>query len=143
MDINDLDPAVRLAVSVIRRCLAGEAINVPSRIMPRYANAFHRCHENVRDWVSRAPEYAQVYGFLVADRRPFSDGTLVIAHSVVRAPDGSLHDITPNELEISYSFVPHAGTPQEFELIGDAVNPDGMVEVPHSLLYPLLRDAGL
>jgi hypothetical protein len=59
-----------------------------------------------------------------------------MAHSVVRAPDGSLHDITPNELEVSYSFVPHTGTQEEFELIA-AVEPFTL-EVPHSLLSPIL-----
>ena len=51
------------------------------------------------------------------------------------APDGSLNDITPSEFDVLYPFVPHTGTPEEFELI--AASEPFMVEVPNALLRQL------
>jgi hypothetical protein len=73
-----------------------------------------------------------VFGFLVG---PSLYGTLVIAHSAVGAPDGSLNDITPSESEFAYPFVSHTGSREEFELIA-AVDPF-MIEVPNRLLDEL------
>jgi hypothetical protein len=138
MDLNDLDPATRLAIIVIKRCIAGEGVELQQKIPTRYEPTLHRCHDNVREFVAKYPKCKHVYGFFIADRRPLSDGTLVIPHSAVEAPDGSLNDITPSELDVRYPFVPHTGTREEFELIA-AAEPF-MIEVPHLLLRQFLRD---
>ncbi len=43
--------------------------------------------------------------------------TIVIAHSVVSDTDGTLCDITTNELDVRLPFVRHVVAPEEFELI--------------------------
>jgi hypothetical protein len=136
MDLTELDPRFRFAVGIVRRCLAGEGIELQQKELKRYEPTVHRCHDNVREFVEKYPACTHVRGFLVANRQPIADTTLVIAHSVVGAPDGSLHDITPSELDASYPFVPHTGTPEEFELI--AASDPFMVEIPNDLLRDLL-----
>jgi hypothetical protein len=139
MDLKDLDPAMRLAISVIKRCVAGEGVELEQKTLRDWNPTAHLCHDNVREWVKLYPKYTHVYGFFVADRRPISNGTLVIPHSAVGGPDGSLNDITPSELDVRYPFVPHTGTPEEFELIA-AAEPF-TIEVPHRLLFKFLKQA--
>jgi hypothetical protein len=61
----------------------------------------HYCHANVDIWVARCPEYEPVRGWVIFDlsRMPpsmkVSPHLQFSAHSVVRAPDGKLIDITP------------------------------------------------
>ena len=129
---------MRLAISVIKRCLAGEGVELQQKTLRDWQPTPHRCHDNVREWVKLYPKYIHVRGFLIADHRPNSDGTLVIAHSVVGAPDGSLNDITPSELDVAYPFVTHTGKNEEFDLIAGSER--FMVEVPHPLLYQFLAD---
>jgi hypothetical protein len=133
--MSDLDPAMQLALSVIKRAVAGECVELQQKELRDWQPTAHLCHENVRQWVKLYPKYTHVYGFLVANQMPTLDSTLVIAHSVVGAPDGSLNDITPSESYFRYSFVRHLGTREEFELI--AAEPH-MVEVPNSLVRELV-----
>src|SRR5258706_3222356 len=135
MDLENLDERMRLAIGVIRRCLAGEGVELQQKTLTRYDPTLHRCHDNVREFVAKFPAYTHVCGFFVANRQPIADTTLVIAHSAVRAPDGSLNDITPSELDVRHPFVPHTGTPEQFELI--AATEPFMVEVPNALLRAL------
>lgn len=135
MDISDLDHRMRLAVDIIQRCLAGEGVELQEKILTRYEPSLHRCHDNVREFVEKYPHLTHVLGFYVANRLPIADTTLVIAHSVVGAPDGSLNNITPSELDVRYPFVPHTGTPEEFALI--AASEPYMVEIPNALLRRL------
>jgi hypothetical protein len=137
VELNDLDPAMRVALSVIKRCVAGEGAPLVERTLKHYDPTLHRCHDNVREFVEKYPECKQVFGFLVAQRQMLDD-TLVIAHSAVGTPDGLLVDITPSESEFAYPFVPHVGTLEEFDLI--AVDPF-MVAVPNSLVRQFLADA--
>jgi hypothetical protein len=130
MELNDLDPAMRLAISVIKRVIAGECGPLEQKGLKHYDPTLHRCHDNVREFVEKFPECKHVFGFLVAQRKILDD-TLVIAHSAVETPDGSLVDITPSESEFAYPFVRHVGTPEEFDLI--AVKPH-MIGVPNSLV---------
>ncbi len=125
---------MRLAVGVIQRCLNGEGVQVQLKTLRRFNATPNRCHDNVREFVAMHPECKQVFGFFVAPM-PISNGLLVIPHSVVGAPDGSLNDITPSELDVLYPFVPHVGTDEEFKLIA-AVEPFTL-EVPHRLLDSL------
>jgi len=135
MDLEKLDERMRLAIGVIRRCLAGEGVELKQKTLTHYDPTLHRCHDNVREFVEKFPECTHVRGFFVANRQPIADTTLVIAHSAVGAPDGSLNDITPSELDVRHPFVPHIGTPEQFELI--AANEPFMVEVPNALLREL------
>jgi|SRR5580658_247092 hypothetical protein len=130
MELNDLDPAMRLAISVIQRCVAGQGVELQQKVLVHYEPTLHRCHDNVREFVEKFPECKHVFGFLVAQRKLLDD-TLVIAHSAVETPEGSLVDITPSESEFAYPFVRHVGTPEEFDLI--AADPF-MIEVPNSLV---------
>jgi hypothetical protein len=131
VQLSDLDPAMRLAISVIKRAVAGEGAPLEERTLKHYDTTPHRCHDNVRAFVALYPECGHVFGFLVAQRELFDD-TLVIAHSAVRTPDGALVDITQSESEYRYTFVPHVGTPEEFELIAA---PPYMVGVPNTLVW--------
>ncbi len=136
MDVSDLDRRMRLAIGIIQRCLAGEGVELQQKTLTRYDPTPHRCHDNVREFVEKYPKCTHIRGFLVANRQPIADTTLVIAHSAVGAPDGSLNDITPSELAARYPFVPHAGTPEDFELI--AAREPYMVEISNVLLRRLL-----
>jgi hypothetical protein len=130
MELSDLDPAMRLAISVIKRCVVGEGVPLEYRTLKHFKPTPHRCHDNVREFVALYPNYCHVFGFLVAQRKILDD-TLVIAHSAVGMPDASLVDITPSESDFTYPFVRHEGTPEEFQLI--AADPH-MVEVPNSFV---------
>ena len=131
---SELDPALTLAVSVIRRALAGECVELKEKVLRDYVPTAHLCHENVREWVKLYPKYKHVYGFLVANQREI-DTSIVIAHSAVEDIDGALNDITPNDAKCRYPFVRHVGTEAEFELI--AGKEPFFLEVPNSLLREL------
>lgn len=132
---SELGPAMSLAISVIRRCVAGDCVPLVEKTLIRYDPTPHRCHDNVREWVALHPEFQHVRGFLVANRQPISDGTLVIPHSAVADTDGTLCDITPSQLDVRLPFVRHVGTPEEFELI--AAHEPFTLEVPNGLLRHL------
>ena len=135
MSEADLDPAMRLAVSVIRRARAGECVELIEMVLKRFEATPHRCHDNVREWVAMHPELEHVRGFLVANQAEI-DTSLVISHSVVGVPkDGTVRDITPNDAKYRYPFVRHIGTLEEFELI--AGKEPFMLEVPNALLRKL------
>ena len=135
MDLNDFDRRTQLAIGIIQRCLAGEGVELRQKTLRRYEPSLHRCHDNAREFVEKYPELTHVRGFLVANRQPVADTTLVIAHSAVGASDGSLNDITPSELDVRYPFVPHTGSLEDFELI--AASEPFMVEIPNALLRQL------
>lgn len=131
---EDLAPAMRLAISVIRRCLAGDCVKLVEKTPTFYQPTPHRCHDNVREWVTLYPKYTHVRGFLVANQAAI-DTSIVIAHSVVADTDGTLCDITPTEAEFRYPFVRHVGTLEEFELI--AGREPFTLEIPNALLRRL------
>jgi hypothetical protein len=131
----ELDPAMLLAISVIKRCLAGEGVETRQMVLRDWQPTTHMCHDNVREWVAMHPQHKHVFGFLVANRYPISNGTLVVPHSVVGDTDGTLCDITPSELMVRYPFVPHVGTTEEFKLIAD--KEPFTLEVPNALLLQL------
>src|ERR1700738_3971108 len=109
-----LDPATLLAISVIRRAVAGEGVELRQKVLRHDDPTAHRCHDNVREWVKLYPKLKHVYGFFAANQGATS---VVIAHSAVEEPDGTLCDITPSESKCRYPFVRHVGTEAEFELI--------------------------
>lgn len=136
MDLNKLDPVMRLALSVIKRAVAGDCGPLVEKTLAHYEPTLHRCHDNVREFVAMHPEHKHVFGFLVAQRPAFDD-SLVIAHSAVETPEGLLVDITPSESEFAYPFVRHVGTREEFDLIAN----EHMVEVPNFLVRELVLEA--
>jgi hypothetical protein len=86
------------------------------------------CYDNTRRYVELNPQYKEIRGWLVLDRRIIA--TLVgqqsfvelIAHSVVESSSGTLLDITPvvPDLESPHPFLKHLGTEDEFApLIAD------------------------
>jgi hypothetical protein len=79
------------------------------------------CHHNVDVWVWKCPEYEAIRGWVVFEdfatnphfrRNPF---VRFAAHSIIRAPDGKLLDITPNFMSQPYPFMIHPGTTEEFD----------------------------
>jgi hypothetical protein len=133
---EDLSPEARLAISIIRRCLAGEGAPLVEMELRDYDATPNACHNNVAEWVAEHPEHEHVRGFLVANRAPWgSDGTIVVAHSVVGDADGVLRDITPNVIGVRLPFVRHLGTRDEFNLIAE--HEPFTYEVPNSLLRRL------
>jgi hypothetical protein len=79
------------------------------------------CHANVDVWVRRSPQYQAIRGWVIFEdfatnpvfrRNPF---VRFLAHSIIRAPDGKLLDITPNDLSQPYPFMTHPGTIEEFD----------------------------
>jgi hypothetical protein len=134
MASNKLDPATKLAVSVIRRALAGESVALMEKVLRGYEPTPHRCHDNVREWVTLYPKYKHLYGFLVANQQEI-DTSIVIAHSAIEDTDGTLCDITPSDAMCRYPFVRHVGTEVEFELI--AGKEPFFLEIPNSLLRKL------
>jgi hypothetical protein len=135
MESPHFDPRLQFAIGIVRRCLGGEGIELQQKVLKYYEPTLHRCHDNVREFVEKFPECIHVRGFLVANRQPIADTTLVIAHSVVGAPDGSLNDIRSSEIETSFPFVRHTGTLDDFERIA-AAEPF-MIEVPNAILRNL------
>jgi hypothetical protein len=62
------------------------------------------CHHNVTYFCEHNQEYAPVRGWLYFDL-PGLDFAKFLSHSVVRAPDGTLYDITPWEATQHYGFL--------------------------------------
>lgn len=131
---SELTPAMSLAISVIKRCVAGDCVPLVEKALRDYQPTPHRCHDNVREWVALYPKYQQVRGFLVANQAE-TDTSLVIAHSVVKDTDGTLCDITPTDAFFRYPFVTHLGSLEEFNLI--AAQEPFMLELPNALLRKL------
>jgi hypothetical protein len=104
------DPARVLAVDICRRARDGEGVVL--REMEERLPA-HNCHENVREWVGLHPEFRQVYGFCVIGE---PDSTVILAHSAIEAPDGTLWNITASNYP-RLLFVRHVGPEADFNLI--------------------------
>ena len=52
------------------------------------------CHGNVSELCAHDPTYTPIRGWLYFDLGGHLDWVLFVAHSVVRAPDAQLYDIT-------------------------------------------------
>jgi hypothetical protein len=85
-----------------------------------------KSHENVDTWCANQPDFQAVRGWIVADTRKRNKRVTFMPHSVVRAADGMLADITlsagvpPQALSFiapMTRFLPHDGTAEEFETI--------------------------
>lgn len=64
----------------------------------------NKCHDNVAVFCEHKPDHAPVRGWLYLDLPEF-EFVQFLAHSVVRAPDGVLVDITPWEATQHYPFL--------------------------------------
>jgi hypothetical protein len=77
----------------------------------------NKCHENVDIWVRENANlgYFAVRGWINTPH--LSQGVRLTAHSVVKAPNGRLFDITPftdERLRATTRFVPHIGSDDSF-----------------------------
>ena len=73
------------------------------------------CHANVSTWCKNMPKYTAVRGWLYFDYVDALPYVLFNAHSVIRAPDGRLWDITPTLASQPYPFLSTEGTDGEYE----------------------------
>jgi hypothetical protein len=77
----------------------------------------NRCHTNVTQWVAAHAGHRHVRGWLVTES---CGGYIFDGHSVVGI-GAVLLDITPRSDEFVRRFLPHEGTPEEFELLPQQV----------------------
>jgi hypothetical protein len=81
----------------------------------------HYCHANVDIWVARCPEYEPIRGWVVFDLSQMPSSMKVrphfqfSAHSVARAPNGKLLDITPQTTMDLYPFIRHPDGDEDFD----------------------------
>jgi hypothetical protein len=75
-----------------------------------------RCHENAEAFFVSHPDHPPVRGWLVTELGNAPGYFRLVAHSVNRAPDGTLVDVTPlSEMDRkAYRFVAHEGTEERF-----------------------------
>ncbi|MEY8210911.1 MAG: hypothetical protein RPT00_01510, partial [Gammaproteobacteria bacterium] len=72
----------------------------------------------VSDWCENNPAYTPVRGWLYFDL-PGLPQVKFVSHSVVRAPDNELYDITPSNASKDYPFVEGNLSEEEYaDLIG-------------------------
>jgi hypothetical protein len=87
--------------------------------LPGWSPAEKECHRNADYWCLHNPGHLALSGWMVFDwtaaflldqpsRYHFT------AHSVVRAPNGALFDLTPSQAHQRYPFLPHPGPDEEF-----------------------------
>jgi hypothetical protein len=91
-----------------------EAVRVP--FLPNPLGDVAECHANVDAWVASHSDYEAVRGWVTCVS--FGElGARLTAHSVVRSPDGRLHDITPlidEAVRAGMHFVEHHGSDELF-----------------------------
>src|SRR4051812_19539752 len=81
------------AADLYARAVYAEKVPAKSVALGAWKPVASQCHDNVAIWVKADRNFAPVTGWLYFDldgKKPFVRFT---AHSVVRAPDGSLWDI--------------------------------------------------
>jgi hypothetical protein len=111
------DALKEYAAQLYARRSEGVIVQPASAAMGNWAPDPNNCHLNVETWVLNNPEYGAVRGWLYfdfADALPF---VRFVAHSVVRAPDGVMYDITPSNTTAQYPFITAEMSDQEFEEI--------------------------
>lgn len=85
------------------------------------------CHANVSAWCSNVQGYEAVRGWLYFDLANALPYVLFNAHSVVRAPDGKLWDITPAQASQLYPFIVAEETEEEYARLIES----GVVRLKH------------
>ena len=63
------------------------------------------CHANVTEACAHDPSYLPVRGWLYFDFGGLIDRVQFLAHSAIRAPDGVVYDITPQQASQQYPFL--------------------------------------
>lgn len=71
------------------------------------------CHHNVTKFCDSNPDYIPVRGWLYFDL-PGLNVAKFLSHSVVRAPNGTLYDITPSNATARYPFLAANLTADEY-----------------------------
>lgn len=107
--IVTLDQWTVYAAAVVAR--RDQAVSVPFRevLLAGWEPALNDCHKNVDAWVCANPGHTAMRGWLT------EGATFIAAHSVVRAVDGQLFDITPVcDGELRPRFIEHTGDDTQF-----------------------------
>lgn len=76
------------------------------------------CHHNVSYFCEMNPEYRPVRGWLYFNL-PGLPVAKFLSHSVVRAPDGTLYDITPWNASQGYPFIASCLSEDEYAQLVD------------------------
>jgi hypothetical protein len=77
----------------------------------------NECHANATQIHLQDPSYTPVRGWLFFDFGGYLDRVQFLAHSVVRAPNGELWDITPSRASQDYPFIPAQESEEEFKAL--------------------------
>ncbi len=86
------------------------------------------CHHNVSIWCANNPSYTPVRGWLYFNLPGFPHVKFV-SHSVVRAPDKELYDITPSNASKDYPFVESNLSEEEY---AELIEIQGVTEIVHA-----------
>lgn len=89
--------------------------------------ATHYCHDNAATWVQHHPDYKVVHGCLYFDFVGALDFVRFTLHSVVETEGGELLDITPAGPALTYPFIRHVGSEDEFAALVRDI-PDGNID---------------
>jgi hypothetical protein len=105
-----------------------------------WSPALHSCHDNAAKWVELHPGHKVVHGWLYFDFGGAFDWVRFNHHSVIETDDGKLLDITPAGPALTYPFIRHLGSVEEFAEMVCAV-PDGQLDYPRPAENPrVLKD---
>lgn len=73
------------------------------------------CHGNATHWCEVYPDHTPVRGWLYFDHGGLTGVVMFLSHSVVRQPDGTLIDITPQvRRQADYLFIPSEQSEGEY-----------------------------
>jgi hypothetical protein len=90
---------------LFRRRLEGVLVRRAAVSIGKWEPTPNTCHSNVDQWCRHMTEYAPIRGWLYFDFEDALPHVMFNAHSVVRAPDGQLLDITPSQASRRYPFL--------------------------------------
>lgn len=110
--MDDDEIIIALVVDLLRR--RGKGVYVPRRqvqLLSGWAPRPQECHLNVDTWRESYPDHEVVRGYF-----DFSSARRFLPHSVVKLPDRTLIDITPQQSGAGYyRFIEHIGSDELFE----------------------------
>jgi hypothetical protein len=91
--------------SLIQRAHEAVVVKCVRVALGQWSPLPNHCHENVSYFCEHSLGYEPVNGWLYLEHYPGHDSAKFLAHSVVRAPDGELFDVTPWEATEHYPFL--------------------------------------
>jgi hypothetical protein len=115
VDLDTYLPALAARVSSAQMLKRGEIDGGDWQPKP------NECHENATTWSELKEGFTPVRGWLY-----FGEAGLLVAHSVVRAPDGDLYDLTPSEASKDYPFLESALSEEDY---GDLIVTRGISQL--------------